>query len=99
MRVEYYILLPWLVLIPYAVFYLLRANYRANSGLCPECGSRMKKAPTERILVTDMTPMAEKCEACKAKAPASRVKVTLLIVFIVWAFASIGVFRGIAVGG
>jgi DNA-directed RNA polymerase subunit RPC12/RpoP len=100
MRIEELILWPWAVVIPYAVFYLLRANYRANSGLCPYCGEKLRKPSIETVFDENMQLTKKKCQTCREKRLTHpKLKAVLVIGFIVWMYKSIAVFREISLVG
>lgn len=100
MRYEFYILIPWAVIIPIGIIYLLKNNYRINSGLCPQCGSKIEKEITENVYNTDKTVMDIKCKKCEATKPKSSIiKTILIILFAIWVFTSIAIFRRISLVG
>ena len=92
--------MPWLIIIPGAIYYLIRSNYRVNSGLCPKCGSKIEKELTENLYNTDKLAVDIKCNKCsKLKSKSSTLRNVLIFVFIIWAFTSIGIYRRIGLVG
>ena len=73
-------LAPWLLLLPYGFYFLVRRNYRANSGLCVACGSKVQDLDT--------------CTMCrKAAGKGAKLKTILTIIFVFWVFTSIAWLR------
>jgi len=94
---EFYILIPWAILIPYGILLLLKRNYRINSGLCPKCGSKIDNNVTSNYYNTDKTLLEIKCEECKLKENnKSIIKIIFSIIFLLWMFGSLIIFRGIS---
>lgn len=100
MRYEFYFFIPWLVIIPAGLFYLLRSNSRVNSGLCPKCGSRIEKEETDGLYTSDKTVIGVRCKKCKAEnKKASLIKIILIMLFSTWALIGLILFRKISLVG
>jgi len=70
------VMLPWLVVLPFAFYLMLRQNYRKCSGLCVKCG----------------VPDTVRCDKkeCEEAYGFLRKNKLFQIVFTLWVFGSIG---------
>lgn len=89
MELKQYILLPWAIIIPYFVYWLIRRNYLINTGKCPKCKKEIINITQGHIDITKF-----ECNNCKEKEQKqSSIRSFIIFVFLIWSLISIGIMR------
>lgn len=95
-------LLPWILVVPYGVYYLINVNYRKNSGRCLKCGIHMEAAGEDsasRQLDIGDSHEGYTCSQCRSERRERGVLVNVLgFLCIAWVLSSLFVFRRVAMG-